>query len=240
MTKHLCNLTSIALVVAAAGGCAGGPPPATVSVGSQPLVCDQPVAELQQGISALQVQGSVAVQASVAVPQCERAVRVQHQPVESLITFGDRVNYDRTEQDVYRMEGGETATLTLAITNQSERVFRGRGSLWEASINGVVAPTQLPGLLTLTILPGRSQDITVRGIRLTPGVYDFALYDVPVERDEAGGVAQVGNFVWTYGLEYERREGPPAETRTCRVTAAESEVRRNYFVANREEDPNSC
>ena len=240
MRSNLCGMTSIALVVAAAGGCAGGPPPATVSVGNQPLVCDQPVLELQQGISALQVQGSVAVQASATVPQCERVVRVQHQPVESLITFGDRVNYNRTEQDVYQMEGAETATLTLAITNQSERVFRGRGSLWEASINGVVAPIQMPGLLTLTILPGRSQNITVRGIRLTPGVYEFALYDVPVERDEAGEVAQVGNFQWLYGLEYERVEGPPAETRRCRVTAAASEVRQSYFVGNRSEDPNSC
>ena len=244
MKQHICNFISIVFIVAAAGSCAsaGGSPAPAVSLGSQPLVCDQPVMDNQQGSPARQVQGSVAVQASITVPQCERVVRVHNRPTQALISIGmgGRTNYHRTEQDVYRVEG-ETATLTFTITNQSERVFRGRGSLWEATINGVVTPIQLPGLLTLTILPGRSQDIAVRGIRLTEGTYTFALYDVPVARDEAGEVAQVGNFEWLYGLEYERVEGPPAETRRCRVTvAAGDEPRSDYFIPNRANDSSSC
>ena len=240
------NPMSMAFGVVLAVGCAsaGSPPTTTVSTGSQPLACDQPVLAIHGETPARQVQGGVAVQASITVPQCQRAVRVQMQRVVALVSLGTptTVNYDRTEQDLYRTEGGETATLTLTITNQSSRTFRARGSLWEATINGVVAPIRAPGLLTLTILPGRSQDVTLRGIRLTGGTYAFSLYDVPVERGEAGEVTEVGNFEWLYSLENERIEGPPAVTRRCRVRVAAADAPRqnNYFVTDRAADPNSC
>ena len=242
------NPMSMAFLVVLAVGCAsaGGPPTPTTteSTGSQPLTCDQPVLAIHGETPARQVQGGVAVQASITVPQCQRGVRVQMQRVVGLVSLvtATTVSYDRTEQDLYRTEGGETSTLTLTITNQSSRTFRARGSLWEATIDGVVAPIRAPGLLTLTILPGRSQDVTIRGIRLTGGTYAFSLYDVPVERGEAGEVTEVGNFEWLYGLENERIEGPPAVTRRCRVRVAAADAPRqnNYFVTDRAADPNSC
>ena len=75
---------------------------------------------------------------------------------------------------------------------------------------------------------------------LTIGIYTPMTVKVHCGLDEAGDVTQVGNFEWLYGLEYEGVEGSPAETRRCRVTAAEGELRRDYFVANRAEDASSC
>ena len=237
------KLISTAVIVVAAAACASTEtaPTTTVTTASRPLACAQPVMDLQQETPARQVQGSVAVQAAIAVPQCERAVRVQMEPVIALVSIGNAQSYDRTEQDVYRTVGNEAATLTLTITNQSSRTFRARGSLWEANIDGVVAPIRAAGLLTLTILPGRSQEVVVRDIRLNGGTYEFSLYDVPVERGEAGEVTEVGNFEWRYGLEQETLEAPPAETWRCRVrVAAGARPRSNYFVASRGDDPNSC
>ena len=246
--RNVHKFFAMVVIMVAVGGCAstGNAPTTTIERGIQPLACNQPVMSLHEETPAQQVDGSIAIQASILVPRCERAVRVQMQPANVLINIGGNAHFDRTEQDVYRLVGDETATLTLTITNQSSRVFRSRGSLWEATIDGVTVPVRPSGLLTLTILPRSAQDVTVRGIRLTgdadnTNVYEFSLHDVPTEFDEAGETTRRGSFLWRFVLDTERNEVGPAVTRRCRVTmAADARPRANYFVTSRTADAISC
>ena len=105
--------------------------------------------------------------------------------------------------------------MVFSITNQSERVFRGQGAVWSVSRDGSALPVSADGLLTLTILPGRTSELAVGGIPLpvrgvgTEGsVYVVSLIDLVTDRDAAGVATQRASYEWMYALEWQEVEPP--------------------------------
>lgn len=104
----------------------------------------------------------------------------------------------------------------LTITNHGDRVLRTRGAVMELNVDGrtlAVREQDYQGLLDAVIPPGGQRQVSLYGPSLDrmpdAGVVGLFLYDVPIERDEAGNIVRVENFEWyfEYELRTQTREG---------------------------------
>ena len=218
--------------------CASAPPPPP-PVSTEPLRCEQPVLVIEEEQTpARQVQADITIVASIDAPECERAVEVRHEHrnpgLTEFLTGPDNRQFYQTrfETEVLRIAADGFA-MEFTITNQTERVFRGEGAVWAVIRDGNSLPVTADGLVTLTVLPGRSGTLRVSGIPLPvagqgteESVYVLSLYDVVTRRDEAGNPAGRSNFEWIYALRYQNIEQGDPDNRACNVIAETPELRR--------------
>lgn len=221
-SARACGALILALGVSACGS--GGP--ASPGLSFERLRCEQPVLELQQGEDR-QRQGNITIVASVEMPACERFWRVRYETAQEGVgrtllrstRFDDGLTpYDRHEQEVFDIFG-EDFDMVFRITNQSQRVFRGAGAVWQATVNTMTVDSQADGLLGLVVLPGQTGELRVSlpvSKEREGSVYSFFLYDVVLDRDDTGETTELGNYEWYYTVRYQTLEGPPAELNACR------------------------
>ena len=215
-------------IVSAVSACAARGP-AAITPTPINLGCDQPVTLPVAETPARQTHGDISMLMAIDMPPCDNVVvEVTWEPrsqgiLQSLWPFGARDHgYRRTERQLLRQASGMTAVLS--ITNQSERVFRGEDAIWSATVDGAVLPSETEGIVSAIIPPGRNQEIRVAGIQTDEGgTYTLSVFDVPIQRNEAGETIEVANFEWIYTLEHERRP-VQATTTTCDFNLTSGEV----------------
>ena len=240
---------------------------------AETVVCQEPVLELAESEgAAVQTIGDITITASTRMPRCEEVVRVSHETRSP--SFGERLRAPDNSSQGYltrreevdlalarRSDQGdvildENFDLLLSVTNQSQRVFRAEGAVFEYQIDGrteAVSRDRYASFLGATILPGQARDfpIALPHTRIdASSVVSVFVYDVTVERDDAGIPTRRGNFDWMFTLNYFRREGTGA-VRECnlpRMSTGEwnnraremiAEVRVLSLEANAS-DPNRC
>lgn len=188
--------------------------------------CEQPVLEILPESPSIQTHGSITIDATIVVPQCRPVVYVSSEVVEAPPTLGDLLSSLTSSPDeptyMYKIVEEEALEaddirLEFTITNQSQRVFRPDGAIWQVLLSGNVLSEDLAGnaasLLNMVLAPGQNRTVSVNGIN-HPGTADdgaifaFSLYDVVVERDDAGAIVQRNSFEWFYSLRYESIEQP--------------------------------
>ena len=218
-------IVPIALAVA---GCASLRGPVTRS--SATLTCQQPIMFPVSETPARQTQGDISMLLTIETPECSRSVETSwadNSPgfFGRLTKFGPRKQHvRRTERDVLGLDRpGMTAIIT--ITNQSERVFRGEGAVWTASVDGSAIPSEVGGMVGAVVPPGRDVPIRIDSIRVEAdgGTYTFSLFDVPIQRNEAAETTQVGNFEWIYTLDHDPLT-LSATTTTCDYSLTNEEM----------------
>ena len=181
--------------------------------------CQRPVMSPVPETPVRQTQGDISMLLALETPQCERAVEISWEEGGRVGFFGIGPGPDyivrRTERDILRLESSEM-TAIVAVTNQSDRVFRGEDAIWTASVDGAVIPSEVGGMVGAVVPPGRDVEIRIPSIQLNPagGTYVFSIFDVPIRRNAAGQTTEVGNFEWIYTLGHEAvQEG--GTTTTC-------------------------
>ena len=185
--------------------------------------CQQPVMSPLPETPVRQTQGDISMLLAIETPQCERAVEVTWEEVRETGFFeswAPRMIVRRTERDILRLDNSEM-TAIVAVTNQSDRVFRGEDAIWTASVDGAVIPSEVGGMVGAVVPPGRDVEIRIPSIQLNPagGTYVFSIFDVPIRRNAAGETTEVGNFEWIYTLGYETAQEQGVTT-TCEFRVA--------------------
>ena len=174
-----------------------------------------------------QRKGEVTVMAAGQTYGAEQERRTR---VEQLPPPPPWVSPRPSEQHVYVEQSREPVLVVtpdrleflLTITNHGDRVLRTRGAVMELNVDGrtlAVREQDYQGLLDAVIPPGGQRQVSLYGPSLDrmpdAGVIGMFLYDVPIERDEAGNVVRVENFEWYF--EYDlRTQSREAEVQTDR------------------------
>jgi len=190
--------------------------------------CEQPVLDLLPESPSIQTHGSITIDVAIVVPECQPVIYVKSKIIEKPPTAGQLLTslistssddptyiYEIKEEEALRVS--EYLQLEFTITNQSERVFRPQGAVWQALLSGTVLSEDRAGdakpLLNMVLAPGQNRTVYVNRI-YHPGtaddgaVFAFSLYDVVVDRDVAGIPVQRSSFEWFYSLRYQSIEQP--------------------------------
>lgn len=198
--------------------------------------CQQPTVTLVDTESpSLQQQGDITIIAAPATPVCEDLVRVSYTPTDApsgglagVSNFLSTLSGDDSDVETY-YERSEVRGLyvrddldiLITIVNQSPRVFRADGMVVQYQVDGNVAALdqqRYAQLLNTVVLPGQQNQVAVPGISIADlrqgAAIALYLFDVVVERDDAGNPSRRGNFEWFYQLDHETVTGAGSTT-TC-------------------------
>ena len=226
-------LLSVVVPLALGTACATGPAPV---VTPELASCQQPTVTLVETESpSLQQQGDITIIAAASVPVCENLVRVTYSPtdyspgglagVSNALSrlSGDESDvetfYERSEARGLYVRGDLDVLIT--IINQSPRVFRADGMVVQYQVDGNVAALdqqRYATVLNTVVLPGQQNQVAIPGIGINDlrqgAAIALYLFDVVVERDDAGNATRRGNFEWFYQLDHDTVTGPGSTT-TC-------------------------
>lgn len=225
------SLLAALLLAALCGSCATAP---TVTT-PRSMQCQQPnITLLSEQTPAQQRRGDITITAAIDPALCEDRVSVSYEQTEAPSGLGGFLaavqraggNEDEVERYYERTErrgpfAPERYGFLLTIVNQSPRVFRGDGAVVQYQVDGVdvaVSDVSYSGFMSSIVLPGRQTQVAVSDIAHTDisdgAAIGLFLYDVIVERDDAGVPTRRENFEWFFSLNREVVTGPGAET-TC-------------------------
>ena len=203
---------------------------------------------------ARQQDGDITITVAPELPICESLVRISYTPTEppsldrlfGIVGVNDDVPwYQRLEQR--RLAVRDLYGFNVTIVNQSPRVFRGAGMVVQYQVDGQETPMDdrsYTSVVNTQILPGQQRQVRISdldhkriGDGATIGLY---LYDVVVERDDAGVPTRRSNFEWFFTMQREVLTEPGSDT-TCTVPLTEipggiSTVEADYLLAEEEFD----
>lgn len=178
---------------------------------------------------ALQQDGDVTMTVAPRNPSCEEMIIVSYAPRQPAFLEGVTGQADGTvlflrRQEIRQLDVGDNAGFQVTINNQGERVFRGRGAVINYVVDGqnqAVDRSHLSALENSLVPPGTSRTVEIGGLEFgatdAGTVVALSLYDVAVERDQAGNPTRAANFEWLFDISTARREGPSTR-KICDIT----------------------
>ena len=203
--RALFPLLSVSLLTAVAG-CATAPPPAPTTVS---MNCQYPVLSPMPETKENQTKGGVGVTVAVAPFQCVQQARKTREPkpqsaVEKML-LNNRPAPTQTTMTPYLQVVPERLKVTVRVSNQLSRVFRGAGTVIQFQIAGKTWASKQEDFAEFTnvIIPPRGEQMVelygppVESMppQATIGIF---LYDVVTKTDSAGNVTDKQNFEWFY------------------------------------------
>ena len=195
----------IALMTTAIG-CATAPPPAPTTV---TMNCQFPVLSPMPETKENQTKGGVGVTVAVTPFQCVQQVRKTREAkpqssVEKML-LNNRPAPSQTRSTPYLQVVPERLKVTVRVSNQLSRVFRGAGTVIQFQIAGKTWASKQEDFAEFTnvIIPPRGEQLVelygppVESLpaQATIGIF---LYDVVTKTDAAGNVTEKQNFEWFY------------------------------------------
>lgn len=196
---------SLSLLTAAAG-CATTPPPAPTTV---TMNCQYPVLSPMPETKENQTKGGVSVTVAVSPFQCVQQVRKtrEQKPLSAVekMMLNDRPAPTQTTMTPYLQVVPERLKVTVRVSNQLSRVFRGAGTVIQFQLAGKTWASKQEDFAEFTnvIIPPRGEQMVelygppVESMppQATIGIF---LYDVVTKTDSAGNVTDKQNFEWFY------------------------------------------
>jgi len=205
MIRPQVSFLSLTLLTTAVG-CATAPPPAPTTV---TMNCQYPVLSPMPETKENQTKGGVGVTVAVSPFQCVQQVRKTREqkalsPVEKML-LNNRPAPTQTTMTPYLQVVPERLKVTVRVSNQLSRVFRGAGTVIQFQIAGKTWASKQEDFAEFTnvIIPPRGEQMVelygppVESMppQATIGIF---LYDVVTKTDSAGNVTDKQNFEWFY------------------------------------------
>jgi len=202
------------LFLGAAGACATAPPPRPNAVTMQ---CKFPVMSPMPETKEMQTKGGIGVTVAVVPFQCVQAAhrtttRVAPTLAESLLSR-NKAGHVETTTTPYLRVAPERLKVTIRISNQLSRVFRGAGTVVQFAVAGKTVASKQEDFAEFTnvIIPPRGEQLVdIYGPpvsqlpeQATVGVF---LYDVVTRTDAAGNITEKQNYEWYYNYSTQAKQ----------------------------------
>jgi len=201
---------------------AGAPPPADREV---KMTCMQPTMTPLQETKEMQLKGGVQIILAMEPFQCVSMIRTETRPGSP--SFAEQLlgrkthpgqRYVEVTKTPYFSVKPERLKLTLKISNQLSRVFRGAGTVVQFTVAGKTWSNKVEDYAEFTnvIVPPRGeQQIEIYGPPTSAmprqGNIGLFLYDVVTKTDAAGNITEKQNYEWYYNYVLQTKEETGAE-----------------------------
>jgi hypothetical protein len=211
--RALFPLLCVSLLTTVAG-CATAPPPAPTTVS---MNCQYPVLSPMPETKENQTKGGVGVTVAVAPFQCVQQVRKTRElkpqsSVEKML-LNNRPAPTQTTMTPYLQVVPDRLKVTVRVSNQLSRVFRGAGTVIQFQIAGKTWASKQEDFAEFTnvIIPPRGEQMVdlygppVESMppQATIGIF---LYDVVTKTDVAGNTTEKQNFEWFYNYSTQAKQ----------------------------------
>jgi hypothetical protein len=213
MIRPQVALLSLALLPTAIG-CATAPPPAPSNV---TMNCQYPVLSPMPETKESQTKGGVGVTVAITPFQCAQQVRktyTQKPPTVSEKMLNPHAHgHTQTTSTPYLQVVPERLKVTVRVSNQLSRVFRGAGTVIQFQIAGKTYASKQEDFAEFTnvIIPPRGEQLVelygppVESLPPQANIGIF-LYDVVTKTDVAGNITEKQNFEWFYNYSMQTKQ----------------------------------
>ncbi|HVZ71004.1 MAG TPA: hypothetical protein VHJ20_01405 [Polyangia bacterium] len=210
----------------ATAACATSQAPAAPQTAQNVMTCMQPTMTPLQETKEMQTKGGVQVIVAMEPFLCEKRQRSEVREVAP--SFGEQLlgskthpgqrYVERTTSSYFSVKP-ERLKVTLKLSNQLARVFRGAGTVVQFTVAGKTWASKVDDYAEFTnvIVPPRGeQQIEIYGPpteAMPPqGNIGLFLYDVVTKTDAAGNITEKQNFEWYYNYVLQTHEEPGTVT----------------------------
>lgn len=189
-------------------GCATTPPPPPATIA---MNCKYPVFSPMAETKEMQTKGGVSVTVAVTPFQCVQQVEKTYAhkgPTIAEAALGQKGGHTETTMTPFLKTMPERLKVTVRVSNQLSRVFRGAGTVIQFAVAGKTWASKQEDFAEFTnvIIPPRGEQIVdlygppvdALPAQATVGIF---LYDVVTKTDNAGNITDKQNFEWYYNYE---------------------------------------